>query len=109
MNCIELGRNLTLKPRILTEAEQSGFPRGLDCFHSFMLRCGKKGDFMLMACEPNLRRSSLISYPCLACGSITAPEELYCVDCLRWIRQCDLDDFLDYVLAQYKKDDQRAA
>ncbi len=64
---------------------------------------------MLMACKPNLCRSSLISYPCLACGSITAPEELYCVDCLRWIRQCERNDFLDYVLAQSEKDDQRAA
>ena len=37
MNGIWIGGNLTLKPRIFTEAVPINFRRGLDCFGNYVL------------------------------------------------------------------------
>ena len=35
---------------------------------------------------PHIERSTAISYPCVACGSLVDFEEIYCADCLKAIR-----------------------
>jgi hypothetical protein len=38
---------------------------------------------MIMTCEAQPRRTCPVAFPCIACGSPTAFEQVYCAACLR--------------------------
>jgi len=63
---------------------------------------------MLMPCETQPTRKGLISYPCVACGSMVMFEAVYCPECLRAIRYGipRRDRFMERILAEIERDDQ---
>lgn len=38
---------------------------------------------MIMTCEAQPRRACPVAFPCIACGSAVAFEQVYCASCLR--------------------------